>query len=427
MRRTTVSRLAINGGAPLHDRGWPTWPPRDPGYRAKLDEVLDSGVWGVGGPMNARLQEQFRRVCDARYVVPNTSGTIALDLCLRALDIGCGDEVIVPPYTFIATAAAVLSVKGIPVFADIHPETLCLDPQAVEEAVTPQTRAVIAVHIGGMPADMHALQAVCDRHGLLLIEDCAQAHGGVHAGRKLGSIGACGAFSFQSSKNITAGEGGILTTSDAAIYLKAWSYANVGRVPDGGWYEHGAMGMNYRMTEFQAALILRGIETFEQQMAVRERNATYLRHRLEEIEGIEPQGFSPGAERCAWHLFIVRYDRAGFGGLPRDAFVKALAAEGIPVARGYSPLYRQGLLAACLDSDSRAFCPRDCRGTVRYEHANCPVAEHVCTDGSFWIPQEALLGSTRDMDDVADAILKIRDNLGELVECGTPARSEYSR
>jgi dTDP-4-amino-4,6-dideoxygalactose transaminase len=409
-----MPKLAINGGEAVHTTGWPGWPPKDPGYLEKLKAVLDNGVWGVGGPMNAALTEEFKKVSDAEFIVPTTSGTIALELALRALGVGAGDEVIVPPYTFIATASSVISVNAIPIFADIRPDTLCLDAEAVAAAITPQTKAVIAVHIGGMPADMQALKAVCDQHGLALIEDCAQAHGAVYAGKKVGAIGNAGAFSFQSSKNITAGEGGITTTNDRATYGKAWSYMNVGRVPEGGWYDHRVMGMNYRLTEFQAALILRGIETFADQMALRDENAGHLRERLAGIAGLEPQAFSPGADRCAYHLFIYRYDRNSFGGASRDDFVAALSAEGIPVGRGYNPLYREGMFTAGWDP---ARCPFSCpgyKGHVDYSKTHCPVCEHVCTDGSFWMGQHTLLGTTQDMDDIADAIVKIRDNVDEL-------------
>ena len=411
-----MGKLAITGGEAVHTTGWPGWPPKDPGYLEKLQAVLEHGTWGVGGPMNAALTEEFKRVSDAAYIVPNSSGTIALELALRALDVGAGDEVIVPPYTFIATASSVISVNAIPIFADIRPDTLCLDAAAVEAALTPQTKAVIAVHIGGMPADLRALQAVCDRHGLKLIEDCAQAHGAVYGGRKVGAVGDAGAFSFQSSKNITAGEGGIMTTNDRATYGKAWSYMNVGRVPDGGWYDHRVMGMNYRLTEFQAALILRGIETYEDHMARRDENAARLRERLAGIEGLEPQAFSPGAERCAYHLFIYRYDRAACGGVSRDKFVAALAAEGIPVGAGYNPLYREGMFTAGWDPSRCPFACKDYHGHVDYTQVDCPVCEHVCTDGSFWMGQHTLLGTTSDMDDIADAIIKIRDNIHEIRE-----------
>lgn len=409
-----MSQLAINGGNALHTTGWPTWPPKDPGFLEKLSQVLDNGIWGVGGPMNKALAEAFKQVCDCQFVIPNTSGTIALQLALGALGVGAGDEVIVPPYTFVATASSVVASNAIPIFADIKPDTLCLDPEAVEAAITPQTKAVIAVHIGGMPADLDALKAVCAKHNLGLIEDCAQAHGAVYKGRTVGAIGDMGAFSFQSSKNLTAGEGGICTTDNPDLYSKAWSYVNVGRVPDGGWYDHRVMGSNLRLTEFQAALILRGIETFADQVARRDANAAHLRARLAAIEGIEPQAFSPGAERSAYHLFIFRYDRAGFGGLPRNKFVQALAAEGLPVANGYNPLYREGMFQQGWHPERCPFSCKDYHGQVDYAKTYCPVAEHVCTDGSFWTTQNVLLGTTQDMDDIADAILKVQANVGEL-------------
>lgn len=409
-----MAKLAINGGEKVHNGGWTGWPPKDPGYLEKLKQVLDNGIWGVGGPMNAALTEEFKKVSDTEYVVPNVSGTIALELCLRALGIGAGDEVIVPPYTFIATASAVVSVNAIPIFADIHPETLCLDPQAVAAAITPRTKAIMAVHIGGMPADLDGLKAVCEPKGIAIIEDCAQAHGAVYKGRKVGAIGSMGAFSFQSSKNITAGEGGIATTDDQALYGRAWSYMNVGRVPDGGWYDHRVMGMNYRMTEFQAGLILRGIETYEGHMALRDENAGHLRQRLEEVEGVEAQAFSPGAERSAYHLFIFRYDRAAFGGVSRDRFVDALAAEGIPVGNGYNPLYREGMFRDGWDPTKCPWSCKDYTGSVDYSKVECPVCEHICTDGSFWTSQNVLLSTKEDMDDFANAMLKLRENLDEL-------------
>ncbi|NPV45362.1 MAG: DegT/DnrJ/EryC1/StrS family aminotransferase [Armatimonadetes bacterium] len=406
--------LAINGGPRLRTEPFVGWPPKDPGFKEYLAQVIDSGAWGIGGAMQERLLQDYKKFCDAEYAVLNTNGTFALELGLRALGVGPGDEVIVPPYTFIATASSVVSAGAIPVFADIRPDTLCLDAEAVEAAITPRTAAVTAVHIGGMPADMDALKAVCAKHGLKLLEDCAQAHGAVYRGRKVGAIGDAGGFSFQSSKNLTAGEGGLTTTNDGEVYARAWSYANLGRVPDGGWYDHRVMGTNLRMTDFQAAVLVRGIEMLEEQMARRDLCANHLRQRLEEIEGIEPQAFSPGAERCAYHLFIFRYDRAAFGGVSRDRFVQALAAEGIPVSNGYNPLYREGLFA---NNWSPERCPWACKfyeGTVDYSTTYCPVAEHVCTDGSFWMGQSPFLGTTGDMDDIADAILKVRDNLDEL-------------
>jgi dTDP-4-amino-4,6-dideoxygalactose transaminase len=411
-----MPNLAINGGTPVRTAGWPGWPPHDPGFAQKLQEVLDSSVWGIGGAMQERLLQDYKQVCDAEYAVPNINGTFALELGLRAMGVGPGDEVIVPPYTFIATASSVVSAGAIPVFADIRPDTLCLDAEAVEAAVTPSTAAVIAVHLGGMPADMDALKAVCAKHGLKLLEDCAQAHGAVYRGRKVGAVGDAGAFSFQSSKNLTSGEGGMTTTNDAQIYGRAWSYANLGRVPDGGWYDHRVMGTNLRMTQFQAALLVRGIEMLEDQMARRDANAAHLCRRLGEVEGVDLQAFSPGAERCAYHLVAFLYDRQAFAGVPCNRFVQALSAEGIPAGRGYNPLYREGLFADGWNDDR---CPWACRfykGSAKLSDMHCPVTEHVCEDGAFWMGQNTLLGTTADMDDTVEAMLKIRANLGELQE-----------
>jgi len=248
-----MPKLALNGGERLHTTGWPGWPPKDPGYLAGLKDVIESGVWGTGGKKKEELVEKFKAVCDAEYCIPVPNGTFALELAMRAVGVGPGDEVIVPPYTFIATASSVISANAIPVFADIRPDTLCLDPEDVEAKITPSTAAVSAVHIGGMPADMDGLQAVCDKHGLKLIEDCAQAHGAVYRGKKVGGIGDAGGFSFQSSKNITAGEGGMTTTNNREVYGHAWSYANLGRVPEGGWYDHRVFGTNLRMLESRFA------------------------------------------------------------------------------------------------------------------------------------------------------------------------------
>ena len=409
-----MANLALKGGTPLHTTGFPAWPPADPGFKDKLGEVIDSGVWGIGGQQKEKLLEEYKQVCDAEYAVPSVNGTFALELGLRALGVGPGAEVIVPPYTFIATASAVVSAGAVPVFADIRPDTLCLDPEAVEAAITPSTAAVTVVHLGGMPGDMDALKAICAKYGLKLLEDCAQAHGAVYRGQKVGAVGDAGGFSFQSSKNLTAGEGGMTTTNDPEVYSRAWSYANLGRVPDGGWYDHRVMGTNLRITEFQCALLRRGIENLEAQMALRDANAAHLRRRLEEIPGLAPQAFSPGAERCAYHIFVCRYDREGFDGLPRDRFLEALSAEGIPVARGYNPLYQEGLFANGWDSTK---CPWAChfyQGKASLQDISCPVTEHMAVDGAFWMFQSMLLGTTQDMDDIADAILKVRENLDEL-------------
>lgn len=409
-----MAKLAINGGPKLRTEPFVGWPPKDEGFLTALKDVLDSGVWGVSGPKNKELCEKFAAFQHAKFAVGSPNGTKALELALIGCDVSYGDEVIVPPYTFIASASSVISVGAVPVFADIDRDTFCLDPAAVEAAITPYTKAIIAVHIAGMPCDMNALKAIAAKHGLVIIEDCAQAHGAEYEGRRVGAIGDAGAFSFQSSKNVTSGEGGMTVTDRQDVWEKAWSYHNIGRVPDGGWYDHRVFGTNLRMTEFQAALILRGLELLPEHMDRRDECAFHLRKRLDEIEGVGYQAFPAGATRCAWHLFIFTYDREAMQGVSRDRFIEALAAEGIPVSRGYNPLYTEGMFRKGWDHTKPPFSPSVYSGDVDYDKVSCPNCEFVCYDGSFWTSQSVLLGTTKDMDDIADAIIKVKENLGEL-------------
>lgn len=411
-----MPQLAINGGPPLRQKPFPGWPPPDPGFVEAVARVAQSGCWGIGGPMNERMAASFAAFHDAEYAIPCTSGTTALEVALRAAGIGPGDEVIVPPYTFVATASSVIAAGAVPVFADVCPDTLCVDPTEVEKQVTPLTRALICVHIGGMPCDLDSLTALAARRGLVLIEDCAQAHGAEYGGRRVGAFGDAGAFSFQSSKNVAAGEGGLVVTNRRDLYERAWSYVNVGRVQDGGWYDHRVFGTNLRLTEFQAALVLRGLELLPAHMDLRDACSVHLRKRLRAIPGIGYQEFSPGATRSAWHLFIFRYDAKAWAKLPLRRFVEALAAEGVPVGLGYNPLYREGMFRAGWDPARPPFSPAVYSGHVDYAATQCPVCEHLCEEGSFWMGQSTLLGTPADMDDVADAILKLRENLSELGE-----------
>lgn len=407
--------LAINGGAPVRTSGWPEWPPDDPGFLQNLTKVIESRVWGVGGEWTERACQMMAEYHGAKYAVACTSGTTALELALRAVGVGVGDEVIVPPYTFIATASSAIAVGAVPIFVDIDAETFNLNPALIEQAITERTKAIIAVHIGGSPADMDAILAVARRHGLAVVEDCAQAHGAIYRGSKIGALGDAGAFSFQSSKNVTAGEGGMILTNSREVYEHVWSTVNVGRVPEGGWYDHRVMGWNYRMTQFQGALICRGMELLPEHFERRARNGEYLRQRLEEIEGVGLQKLTAPGNVSAYHLYIFTYDERAFGGLHRDTFLKALGAEGIGAARGYNPLYREGLLARYFDSSKFPFAPRYYDGQVDYTKVSCPACEHVCDRGSFWMSQRIGLADEKAMDDIADAILKIQRNLQELL------------
>lgn len=411
-----MPNLAIKGGPKTREQGWPAWPPDDPGFLRNLTAVLESGVWGTGGQWTTRAVEMMAEHHEAKYGVALSSGTTALDVALRSVGVKVGTEVIVPPYTFIATASSVISVGAIPVFVDIDPATFNLDPSKIEAAITERTSAIIAVHIGGSPAAMDEIMAIARKHGLKVVEDCAQAHGAIYKGRKVGAIGDAGAFSFQSSKNVTAGEGGMLLTNDPDVYSRSWSIHNCGRVPEGEWYDHRVMGWNHRMTQFQGALVCRCMEMLPEQFALRARNGDYLRQRLSEVDGVELQALTDPSNVSAFHLYIFRYDPDAFDGLTRDRFIAALGHEGIPCARGYNPLYREGVFADKVHVDEFPFGPPYYTAEVDYNAVSCPACEEICDNGGFWMSQRTGLADEQAMDDIVNAMLKIRDNLDELRE-----------
>jgi len=408
-----MGQLAVNGGAKIRTKPFPGWPVFDDREVKALEEACRSGHWGcLSGSKVSEFEKKFAAFQDAEYGVCVPNGTAALEVALRAVGVKAGDEVIVPPYTFIASASSVLMVGGIPVFSDIDPETYNLDPLKLEAAITDRTRAIMAVHIGGGPADMDGIMAVAKKHGLKVVEDAAQAHGAAWTGRRIGAIGDAGTFSFQSSKNLSAGEGGIVLTSDPKVYAAAWSLHNCGRVPEGRWYEHRILGWNMRMTEFQGAILLAQMERLEEQIKTREENALYLDGPLSQIEGIRPLKRDPRVTTHAYHLYIFRYDPKGFKGLPRAKFLQALSAEGIPCSSGYVPLYKEQLFYV-----EPGGCPIGCSFYGRemdYSKVCCPVTENACANEAVWFGQSMLLGRKEDMDDIARAVRKVRENVGEL-------------
>jgi dTDP-4-amino-4,6-dideoxygalactose transaminase len=398
-------KLAVDGGTPVRTKPWPAWPIWGSEEEDAVLDVLRSGQWwGIGGRYVPRFEEAFAASQDANHAVCVTNGTAALEVALRGLGIGCGDEVIVPPYTFIATASSVLAVSATPVFVDVEPHSFNIDPAAVEAAITPRTRAIIPVHIGGRPADMDGVLDVARRHGLIVIEDAAQAHAAEWRGRKVGALGDCGTFSFQASKNVNAGEGGAIVCDDETVYDKVWSVHNVGRTRSGKWYEHHVLGGNFRMTEWQAAIAMAQLGRLPQQTEIRTRNAERLTGLLSGIAGIMAPPPDPRITRHAYHLYTLRYDADAFGGHSRDEFLAAMGAEGIPVSSGYVPLYKEVVFARRSVGEG-AWCRSGAR--MDYTKVQCPVCEQLCADG-VWIFQTQLLGDATDMDDIAEAIQRIQ-------------------
>lgn len=399
--------LALKGGVPVRRTPFPEWPIWDEAEEQALLGVLRSGKWGrLNGKYAATFEQAFAHAHGARHGIAMVNGSISLRVALLAAGIREGDEVIVPPYTFLATATSVVDVNATPVFADIDPDTYCLDPETVEAAITSRTRAVIPVHLGGQAADMDALCVVARKHGLAVIEDAAHAHGAEYKGRPVGALGHMGSFSFQSSKNLTAGEGGMITSNDDSLAGLCRSIHNCGRTSKGPWYEHAILGFNYRMTEFQAALLLCQLDRLQQQTERRDRNGLFLNRALGVIPGIRPLVRDESITRHAYHLYVFRYDAETFGGIPRRVFLEALQAEGIPCSAGYPvPLYGQPLFAR------RAFGPftgyRHNRPDLDYSRSACPVCEKACREEACWITQSVLLGEESDMQDIARAVTKI--------------------
>jgi dTDP-4-amino-4,6-dideoxygalactose transaminase len=264
------------------------------------------------------------------------------------------------------------------------------------------------VHIAGQPADLDAVLAIARAHDVRVIEDAAQAHGAEWDGRRVGGIGDLGVFSFQSSKNMSAGEGGALISDSAELMAKAFSYHNCGRLLQGAWYEHRVLGSNLRMTAWSAAILLAQFGTIEQDMQLRDRNAGYLDQRLVEIPGIRPLLVHPQVTRHARHLYIMRYEAEAFENLPREEFIAALQAEGIPAYKGYTPLYRESLFAL----DPREYPWLEGR---QYDDMYLPVCEKACNEEAIWLAQSVLLGTESDMEDIVRAIAKVQQNIGEIV------------
>lgn len=392
-----MKKLAINGGEPVRKKPFPKWPIFGEEELQMLKDVLYSGVWGVGGEKKKEFEWRFAELQNAKFAIAVTNGTTALELALRAASVGLNDEVILPSYTFVGTASAVAYVNATPVFVDIDPETYCIDPARVEEAITSRTRAIIPVHVAGQPAEMDALRKRAEEHNLFLIEDSAQAHCSEWNGRRVGAIGDMGTFSFQSSKNMTCGEGGALLTNNEELYRKCWSLHNCGRVLDGAWYEHRMIGGNARMTEFQAAILLAQLERVERLTDIREENAKYLTKKLSKLSGIQPLKRHPKVTRHSNHLYIFKYFQEEFEGLPREKFIEALRAEGIPCSPGYTPLHKMEFLRGKTS------------GTLK-------VTEDACYRRAVWLKQNLLLGNREDMDDIVRSIIKIRENVKEILQ-----------
>lgn len=405
-------KLAISGGEPVKKTPFPIWPVYDDNERQALMEVLESRVWWrTPGTRALAFEQAFAAFHQAKHGIAVTNGTAALEVTLAALGIGLGDEVIVPDFTFVATASAALFSGALPVMVDITPDTYCIDPTQVEAAITPHTKAVIAVHMGGHPANLDALREIVKRHGLFLVEDSAHAHSSEWKGHKVGSIGDVGTFSFQASKLMTAGEGGIIITNDDEIERKARSVHDCGRIPGEWFYSHFIYGSNYRLSEWQAAVLSQQLKRLPQQSQIRTRNAGFLDKALSEIEGITPQKLDVRCTNNGHYAYIFEYDKKFFAGVPTDKFIKALNAEGVPTQASYPPLHKLDVFKS--GEYRKRLSPEVAKAEHPFLQNPFPNTMKAAWE-TVWLPQPVLLGSEDEMALIVEAIRKIKTHANEL-------------
>jgi L-glutamine:2-deoxy-scyllo-inosose/3-amino-2,3-dideoxy-scyllo-inosose aminotransferase len=422
-----MPKLAIRGGRPVRNvkkNPWPKWPVFGEAERRSLSKVLDSAEWSYNAPMEQKFNEAFKGLIKTRYAISVANGTVSLQLALEALDIGYGDEVIVPGLTWQATAAAVIDVNAVPVLVDVEPDTWCISPEEVERAITPRTRAIIPVHLYGCIADMDAILKIAKKNGLGVIEDCAHQHGSVWKNKPVGSIGDIGCFSFQLSKVLTAGEGGALTTNSRKLFRRLDGLRNCGRRPveeeggkssgvyvsEGDFIQSG----NYRISDFQAAILVEQLRRLPAQVKKRDRNAIYLNGLLNKIPGITTMKRDRRTSLQSYFNFAFRYDPVEFKGLSVSQFRTAFAEElGITVEPSYIPL-----------SDCPLYRPLTKRRyNINKSHFRridpsrfrLPVSNKIYREESVCLHHSVLMGSKKDMGQIAEAIVKIREDVDQLL------------
>jgi dTDP-4-amino-4,6-dideoxygalactose transaminase len=401
-----VAELALFGGKPAKSKPFPVWPQYDEKERHALEEVLESRVWWrTPGTKTLTFEREFAAFHGAKHGIAVTNGTAALEVTMLALGVQPGDEVIVPDFTFIATASAVLTEGALPVLVDIDRETLCIDAELAEAAITPRTKAIVAVDMGGNPADLDALSALCEKRGLALIEDCAHAHASEWRGKRVGSYGTAGTFSFQSGKLMTAGEGGIVITNDEAFERRARSAHDCGRLPGEWFYDHFQHGSNYRLSEWQGAVLSAQLSRLDSQTKLRHKNARLLDAELSKIEGITPQKLDSRCTRNGQYAQIFHVELAKFGGISMKRFVEAMIAEGIPNQASYPPLHERDVfrngsyrerLSGAQKTEPHKFLQQEFPNTQRAAWE------------TYWVPQTALLGDEEDMHEIVEAVKKIQ-------------------
>jgi dTDP-4-amino-4,6-dideoxygalactose transaminase len=413
--------LALCGGAPVRRRPWAPWPEHGEPERRALLRVLESRSWGGHPSPNTEARAfcaDFAGYLGTRHAVACANGSVALVLALQAARVPPGSEVVVPVYTFVATAAAVAAAGCVPVFVDVEPESYCMDPAELEAALSPRTAAVIPVHLACSMADMDRIPALCEARGLLLLEDCAHAHGARWRGRAAGSIGALGGFSMQSTKLLTAGEGGAVATSDDLLAQRLHSLVNCGRKEPGyDAFPERMLGHNLRISEWQAAVLREQLRRLPEQHARRAANLERFEWEIAKVPGLRPLPRDPRVTAATAYQWILRYDARAFAGVHRDRVLEALRAEGVPCSgRFYVPLPQDPLWAADPLTNPAV------RAGAASPTRSFPVAERAAFDEAIWLPHPLFLGGADDVDDLVAAFAKVQAGAAALREAPAAAR-----
>ncbi|MEO6134532.1 MAG: DegT/DnrJ/EryC1/StrS family aminotransferase [Ginsengibacter sp.] len=413
---SSASSPAILGGKPMLMGDWPKWPMWDiENDEKQVLEVLRSGVWSRKNVVT-EFESVWAKANGSKRCLSVVNGTNALIISLIQSNIGAGDEVIIPPYTFIACAQAVLSTGAIPVFVDTDPETFQIDVSKLEQKITPRTRAIMPVHLAGLPCDMIRILEIAKRHNLVVIEDAAQAHFAEINHKKVGTFGHAGCFSFQNSKNLPIGEGGAILSDDENFIDRCYSYHNLGSPygsviggPDGGT---PIKGSKMRLTEYQAAIGLAQLKRLDSQTSTRSENAAYLNSKLKDIPGIIPAKLTPNVTRAVYHLYPFRYKKEAFKDLSRKDFIKALNAEGVTCISGYSPLNKMPYLNDAFKSKNfvRSYSKKRLNYNNYLQENQCPENDRLCDEEAVWFFQNMLLAGKSEMDGIVSAIEKIHAN-----------------
>jgi perosamine synthetase len=413
-----AGKLAILGGRPVRTKNFQHWPIWDKNADEELIlSVLRSGVWSRNKVV-AEFEKKYAELMGVKRCIGTTNGTGALLTALHCLDIGIGDEVLVTPYTFVASIQVIFLVGALPIMIDPDPDTFQINPDKMEAKIGKNTKAILPVHILGLPAHMDKINAIAKKHNLLVVEDACQAWMAEWKGKKCGTLGDLGCFSFQNSKNLPCGEGGAIVGNDDTLMDKCYAYHDFGRGHGSVGQVEGTgfriMGNKCRMAEYQAAILLAQMKRLEEQTQRRNENARYLTSRLKDIPGIVPHRLYDGVTRAAYHLYPFRYEKQRFGDVPRSKFLAALKAEGIPCSSGYNRVNKNAFFENALRTKNfrKVYSKQRLDRCRQLNH--CPDGDRLC-DEAVWFSQSLLLGPKTDMDDIADAIRKIYESRSKLV------------